>query len=125
MPSKRTIDRRRAVHERCLAETRRALELADVLEAELKHVREESHQLQKLTDEAQTRNEELLQRIGDLRDTVKDLEKRLEFERGRARDVTKSIDNISMAAYGAGRLTARLLDLVDDADLVLKPREKK
>ena len=118
MPSKRTVDRRASVHEQCRYERQ---SVVNVLEA----VQQENRQLQKLVDEAHARNDELLQRVGDLRDTVKDLGERLRKECTRSGQALDAFESVSVAVNSTGRVVHWLADMVQGADLVLKPREKK
>ena len=134
MPSKKTTKKQSSVDPKKLFESKEALasqqldkvrEERDELEATLQETRREYHQLQHLCDEAHTRNEELLNRAHEDRNTIKDLEERLRRESVRSGQALDAFENVSVAVHSTGRVVHWLVDMAQDADLTLKPREKK
>ena len=70
-------------------------------------------------------NNKLIAAASRDRETIKDLQDRLRRESARSGQALDAFENVSLAASGTGRAVHWLVDMVQDAGLELKPREKK
>lgn len=134
MPSKKVTKKQSSVDPKKLFESKEAMasqqldrmrEERDELKIELQEIRTVFHKLQGMYDEAHTHNEELLNRAHEDRNTIKDLEERLRRESVRSGQALDAFENVSVAVHSTGRVVHWLVDMAQDADLTLKPREKK
>jgi chromosome segregation ATPase len=134
MSIKKTTKKRNSVNPKKFFESKEALAAAqlynlraerDNLQKALEVIQKENHQLQESLDEARVRNDELVVRVSRDRSIIKDLEERLRRESIRSGQALDAFENVSVAVNSAGRMVHWFVDMAQDVDLVLTPREKK